>query len=216
MDLEGEEVAKAFARQGIAAFVLKYRLPSDEIMQDKQIGPLQDVQRALMIVRQRAKEFQIDTSKVGVMGFSAGGHLASTAGTHFRTSVISNPEHINLRPDFLMLIYPVITMGKYTHPGSRLQLLGKTPSAEQVNGYSNELQITADTPPAFIVQAGDDRAVPVQNSLMFYAGLLEKKIPAALHLYPAGGHGFGLHNKLVKEEWFNSGLAFLNYLKIIH
>jgi acetyl esterase/lipase len=210
MDIEGDLVAKKFNDIGITAFVLKYRLPSDEIMVDKTIGPLQDAQRAIQLVRQRAAEFGINAGKVGIIGFSAGGHLASTAGTHFFTPVIEKKDTISLRPDFMMLLYPVITFGEMAHKGSMHNLLGANPSQELIDQYSNEKQVKATTPITFIVQAEDDTAVPVQNSLMFYYALLANKIPAEMHIYPHGGHGFGLNNKTTKDQWFDSATNWLD------
>jgi acetyl esterase/lipase len=199
---EGIEVARMFNELGISAFVLKYRIPNDSTMVHKEIGPLQDAQRAIQIVRLRSKEWNIDTSRVGILGFSAGGHLASTAGTHFSRSVIENKTRINLRPDFLILIYPVISFSdSLAHLGSRNQLIGKNPSPENINEYSNELQVTARTPPAFLVHAGDDKTVKVQNSIDFYLALHKNKVPAEMHLYPKGGHGFGMDNATTNDKW---------------
>lgn len=199
---EGSEVARKFALMGVAAFVLKYRLPSDKIMVDKAIGPLQDAQRAIQLVRERAKEWGIDPDKVGIAGFSAGGHLASTAGTHFNQVVIDNPNHISLRPDFMVLLYPVIDMGPYTHTGSKENLLGKHASQAAYDLYSNQKQVTAQTPPTFLMQAEDDDVVPVQNSMMFYNAMIAAHIKGELHIYEKGGHGFGLHNPTTKDQWF--------------
>jgi acetyl esterase/lipase len=202
MGHEGFEVAKRLNEMGIAAFVLKYRLPSDETMINKEIGPLQDAQRAILLVRQRAAEWGVDPGRIGIMGFSAGGHLASTAGTHFDRAVIDDPAHISLRPDFMILVYPVISFAdSIGHRGSRDHLLGKNPSPEKIREYSNEWQVTEHTPPAFLVQAEDDRTVPVVNSLYFYGALQRKGVPAELHIYPRGGHGFGLHNPTTKDQW---------------
>jgi acetyl esterase/lipase len=210
MDIEGDAVAKKFNELGVTAFVLKYRLPSDEIMIDKTIGPLQDAQRSIQILRQRATEWGINPAKVGIIGFSAGGHLASTAGTHYDNPVITNKENISLRPDFMMLLYPVITFGEYAHKGSMQRLLGADTTQKQRDMYSNEKQVRANSPITFIVQAEDDPAVPVQNSLMFYYALLANKIPAELHIYPKGGHGFGLNNKSTKDNWFSSATNWLD------
>ena len=210
MDIEGDEVAKKFNEIGITAFILKYRLPSDLIMLDKSIGPLQDAQRSIQIIRQRADEWNINPDKVGIIGFSAGGHLAATAGTHFDKAVIDNKDNINLRPDFMMLLYPVISMGEYTHKGSMHNLLGASPSQELIDLYSNQQQVKPNTPVTFIVQAEDDNGVPVQNSLMFYNALLNNKIKAELIIYPNGGHGFGLNNKTTKDYWFNSATNWLD------
>jgi acetyl esterase/lipase len=199
---EGFAVAKEFNKWGVAAFVLKYRIPNDSSMVDKKIGPLQDAQRAIQLVRMHAKEWNIDANKVGIMGFSAGGHLASTAATHFNHSYIENTNNVNLRPDFSIFIYPVISFqDSIGHIGSRDQLIGKRPSKQLLDSFSNELQVTAQTPPTFLVHATDDGAVPVMNSIAFYESLLHYKIPAELHIYKAGGHGFGMYNGTTKDLW---------------
>ena len=200
---EGEAIAKAFNKIGVDAFVLRYRLPSDSIMIDKTIGPLQDAQSALLMIRKNAKRWNINPAKVGVIGFSAGGHLASTLGTHFNKSVIKNYDEISLRPDFMALVYPVITFGKFTHLESRENLIGKDPPQQLIDLYSNEKQVTAATPPTFLVHAEDDNAVPVQNTLMFYDALLQNKVKAEMHIYPGGGHGFGLYNSTTHDYWFD-------------
>jgi acetyl esterase/lipase len=189
---EGYDMAKRLSALGVAAFVLKYRLPSDRTMKDKTIGPLQDAQQAIKLVRLHAKEWGVDPHKVGIMGFSAGGHLASTAGTHFDEKEIEDTEGVSLRPDFMVLVYPVISFtDAIGHIGSRNNLLGKSPSAALIHKFSNEQQVTAATPPAFIIQAGDDSTVKVENSIVFYEALHKYRIPAALHIYMKGGHGFG-------------------------
>lgn len=198
---EGYDVAREFNKIGVTAFVLKYRLPSDDIMIDKTIGPLQDAQMGIALVRNRAAEWGINPNKVGIVGFSAGGHLASTAGTHFDHIVIPD-TNTSVRPDFMILIYPVITLGELAHKGSRNALIGKIPTQQQIDFYSNEKQVTANTPPTFIVQAQDDTTVPVQNSLMFYDALLKAKVKAEMHILQAGGHGFGLNNPKTPEHWF--------------
>ncbi len=198
--LEGTNIAETFQKNGVAAFILKYRLPSDSIMPDKSIGPLQDAQQAIKTVRERAAEWRINPAKIGIMGFSAGGHLASTAGTHFDKAYIPNPENTSLRPDFLILVYPVISMQDgLTHGGSKANLLGKSPSEEQVKLFSNDLQVNSNTPPTWITHTGDDTAVPVENSIRFYQQLIKNKVPAEMHLYPAGNHGFVL--KLPCDQW---------------
>lgn len=206
---EGSSIAKRFASIGVTAFVLKYRLPSDVIMVDKTIGPLQDAQRAIQMVRERAAEWGINPAKVGIIGFSAGGHLASTAGTHFNKVVIDNKNNTSVRPDFMMLLYPVITFGDLAHKGSEYALIGRDAPQALVDLYSNEKQVTPTTPPTFIVQAEDDRTVPVQNSLMFYEALLANHVKAEMHIYQAGGHGFGLNNRTTKDDWFERGVNFL-------
>jgi acetyl esterase/lipase len=200
---EGIAIAKEFNKIGVTAFVLKYRLPNDTIMVDKTIGPLQDAQRAIQMVRQDAAKWGIKSNKIGIIGFSAGGHLASTEGTHFDKALIDNPDNISVRPDFMMLIYPVITFGEKAHAGSREALLGKGATQQQTDLYSNELQVTAKTPPTFIVHAEDDNIVPVENALLMYDALVKNKVKAELHIFPSGGHGFGLINPRSKSLWFD-------------
>jgi acetyl esterase/lipase len=201
---EGTDVAKAFNDIGVAAFILKYRLPSDKIMVDRTIGPLQDAQQAIRVVRLAAKKWGIDTAKVGIIGFSAGGHLASTAGTHFNTAVIDNPEKVSLRPDFMVLVYPVISFkDELTHKGSRNNLIGMTPNPKLIEHYSNEMQVTTKTPPTMLVHTGDDETVKVENSLRFYEALLKNKVSAEMHIYPKGGHGFGTKNRHTPDNWMD-------------
>ncbi|WP_308366338.1 MULTISPECIES: alpha/beta hydrolase [unclassified Microbulbifer] len=199
---EGSEVARAFNEMGVAAFVLKYRTPSDRYMTDKTTGPLQDAQQALRVVRRNAKKWRVDPGRVGIVGFSAGGHLASTAGTHFDRPVVATWKRDNLRPDFMVLVYPVISFTeRQAHPGSRANLLGPEPPEALIRRYSNELQVTAETPSTFLVHAGDDRAVPVGNSIAFYQALHAQGVSAQLIVYPEGGHGFGLHNPTTPDSW---------------
>jgi acetyl esterase/lipase len=207
---EGYDMAKEFNKIGITAFVLKYRMASDDIMQDKTIGPLQDAQAAILMVRTRAAEWGIDPMKVGIAGFSGGGHLASSAGTHFNTAVIDNKKDISLRPDFMILGYPVITFEDDTHKATRESLLGTNASKAQIDLYSNEKQVTANTPPTFIVLAANDNAVPMQNSLAFYNALLAANVKAEIHIFQSGGHGFGLHGN-TKNFWFD---ACKNWLEV--
>jgi|SRR5690606_16460957 len=210
IDHEGHEIAALLAEQGVAAFVLKYRLPSDEIMVDKRIGPLQDAQRAIQLVRERADEWGIAKDKIGIAGSSAGGHLASTLSTHYREALIDNPKGTSLRPDFSLLLYPVISMQDgLTHGGSKNNLLGEHPRTEDITAFSNELQVTADTPPAFLVHAEDDTAVPIGNSEAYVAQLEKYGTPAKLIRYPKGGHGFGLHNKTTTDRWFDHFMVWL-------
>ncbi len=202
---EGSEVAKVFKSWGIVAFVLKYRLPDDSIMITKEIGPLQDAQRAIQLVRQNAAKWNIDPNKIGIMGFSAGGHLASTASTHFKKAVIENPSNISLRPDFSVLIYPVISFtDSLAHQGSRNNLIGKNPSPEKITEYSNEMQVDSQTPPAFLMHTYDDKTVKVDNSKRYYEALQKNKVVAELRLYEQGGHGFGMYNKTTTESWMES------------
>lgn len=207
---EGHEVAKRFNELGMAAFVLKYRIPNDTCMTNKEIVPLQDAQRAIQFVREKATEWKINPQKIGIMGFSAGGHLASTAGTHFTETTIDNPKQISLRPDFLILAYPVISFENNVHEGSRDNLIGKNASVEKIKYYSNEQQVTAQTPITFLVHAADDKTVPVQNSIDFFTALKKHNVKAELHIYERGGHGFGLHNPTTKDEWFE---RLINWMK---
>lgn len=201
---EGYDVAQKFAEIGVTAFVLKYRLPNDTIMVDKSLAPLQDVLQAIYLVRKNADVWNINPNKIGVMGFSAGGHLASSLSVHYNDAKIQNAENISLRPNFSVLIYPVISFGQYAHAGSVKRLLGEQPTEAQKAYFSNELHINAQTPPTFLVHANNDMTVPVKNSLMYNEGLAKNKVPAEMHIYQSGGHGFGLNNKTTKENWFET------------
>lgn len=201
---EGLGTAKSLAEKGISAFVLKYRLPSDEIMQDKKIGPLQDAQQAIKYLRENADKYGIDKNKIGIMGFSAGGHLASTAATHFEKSYIENPQNTNLRPDFQILVYPVITMqDALTHGGSRDALIGKTPSQEDKDLFSNELQVKANTPITWLTHAADDKVVDVDNSIQYFEKLRKNKVEVEMHVFPKGDHGFIFRQKGWTEPLFD-------------
>ncbi|TVZ16571.1 prolyl oligopeptidase family serine peptidase [Maribacter sp. MAR_2009_72] len=201
---EGYKVAKWLNTLGISAFVLKYRMPTDETMTDKTVGPLQDAQEAMRMVRKNAKRYNIDASKIGILGFSAGGHLASTLSTHFNDKVYEHDASISARPDFSVLVYPVISMKDgVTHAGSKRNLLGENPSKERINQYSNALQIHNTTPPTFLVHATDDTVVPVENSLEYYNTLKQYSVPAELHIYENGGHGFGLGVSGTNANWSN-------------
>ncbi|MDO7851948.1 alpha/beta hydrolase [Hymenobacter convexus] len=202
IDSEGYDVAKRLNEMGVTAFVLKYRLPNDQSQPDKSIAPLLDAQQALRLVRQQAAKYSLNPERIGIMGFSAGGHLAATAGTQFARPVGANPGSESVRPAFLVLMYPVISFNDtLRHAGSRDNLLGKTPMPALVRQYSNELQVSAQTPPTFLVHAQDDRTVPVNNSIVFYQACLRHGVAAEMHLYPKGGHGFGLNNKTTKDLW---------------
>ncbi len=201
---EGSDVALRLNEMGITAFVLKYRLPSDDIMENKEIGPLQDAQRAIQMVRENAGKWKVKKDKIGIMGFSAGGHLASTTGTQFTKQTITNPKKTSFRPDFMVLGYPVISFtDSLTHGGSRNNLLGKTPSPEKIIEYSNELQVNANTPPTFLVHAKDDAAVKVGNTLQFEKALRQNNVPVEVYLYEKGGHGFGMKNKTSDVRWMD-------------
>jgi acetyl esterase/lipase len=202
-DHEGFAIARWLNDNGAAGIILKYRLPSDLIMKDKSVGPLQDVQEAIRIIRRHAAEWKINPRKVGVIGFSAGGHLASTLSTHFDESVYETKDTTSARPDFSLLIYPVISFdASFTHMGSRNNLIGKNPSDDAVRHFSNELQITEKTPPSFLVHSADDKTVPVKNSLVYFEGLVKNNIPAEMHVFQKGGHGYGLAiNRGTESSW---------------
>ena len=188
---EGSDVARWLNSLGISAFVLKYRLG----MTYHQPNQLLDAARALRYVRANADKWDVDPARIGIIGFSAGGHLASTLGTRFDAGRSNSPdpiERVSSRPDIMMLLYPVITMGEFTHAGSKRNLLDENPTDDLVKQYSNELHVSADTPPTFLVHTMTDSAVPVENSLMFVQALRKAKVPVEFHLYEKGPHGFGL------------------------
>ncbi|WP_240627869.1 alpha/beta hydrolase [Terrimonas sp.] len=201
---EGYDVAKKFNEMGVAAFVLKYRMPNKKNQPAPSIAPLQDAQQAIITVRKNAAKWNINPQRIGIIGFSAGGHLASTAGTHFSKVLVEDAGNISARPDFMLLIYPVISADiTITHAGSYKNLLGENPSKEELDLYSNEKQVTDKTPPTFLVHASDDNGVSPNNSIVFYQALIKNKVPAELHIYERGGHGFGMYNKTTKEEWMD-------------
>lgn len=196
---EGPSIGQFFQDHGIAAFVVKYRIPTDETMEDKSIGPLQDAQQAMIVVRKRAKEWNLDPNRVGVIGFSAGGHLASSLGTHFTKAYVANPDNINLRPDFMILLYPVISMDpKIAHMGSRIALLGQHPSDQLVQLFSNELQVTKETPPTLLIQSADDHLVDVDNSIRFFEALRHAGVPVDMTIFNKGEHALIL---IPKDRW---------------
>lgn len=192
VDHEGSQIAAWLNSYGISAFVLRYRL-GPKYHHPIELG---DAQRAIRYVRSRANDFGIDPGRIGVWGFSAGGHLASTAGTHFdsgKPDAADVVDRISSRPDFLILAYPVITFKEpFLHRGSRDALLGKSPDPQLIDSLSNETQVTANTPPTFLFHTSDDPVVPVQNSLNFYAALRAAKVPAEMHIFEHGEHGVGL------------------------
>jgi acetyl esterase/lipase len=195
VDHEGKQIGEWLNSIGVAAFMLKYRIAP----RYHHPAPMQDAQRALRTVRARAKEWHIDPQRIGIWGFSAGGHLASTAGTHFdngKTDADDPVERASCRPDFLILSYPVITMAlPYTHMGSRQNLIGKDPDPKLVESLSNEKQVTAKTPPTFLFHTNADDGVLPENSVRFYLALRQAKVPAELHIYEKGPHGVGLAPK---------------------
>jgi acetyl esterase/lipase len=200
---EGFQVAQWLNELGIAGIVLKYRIPNDAIMKNKNVGPLQDAQESIRIVRRKAKDWNINPDKIGIMGYSAGGHLASTASTHYNEKVYPIEDNTSAKPTFSVLIYPVISMKKgITHEGSKQNLLGQNPDSVLVNHFSNELQVDKDTPPAFLVHSADDEAVPVQNSINYFLALKKNNIPVELHMYEKGGHGYGFGgNQGTQNTW---------------
>jgi len=190
MNHEGHDMAPWFNTQGVTYVVLKYRMPNGH----REV-PFSDVEQAIRLVRQHAAEWNINPAKVGIMGASAGGHLASTLATHYTSK--------ETRPDFQILLYPVITMdANFTHAGSRENLITKNPSADLIAKYSNELQVNAQTPQAFIALSSDDKAVLPQNSINYYLALLKHNVPATMHIYPTGGHGWGFRDNFTyKRQW---------------
>ncbi|SNZ01517.1 alpha/beta hydrolase [Flagellimonas pacifica] len=217
-DWEGTDIAKWLNSKGIAAFVLKYRLPLSKSIIKKEKAPLQDVQRALRIVRHNSSNWNIVKNQIGIMGFSAGGHLASTLSTRYEANnsfEADSIDHVSARPDFTVLIYPVITMKTpNTHLGSRNNLLGENPPQELADHYSNELHVDKNSPPTFIVHSTDDEAVPVENSLLFYKALKKEKVPTEMHIYPHGGHGYSLAiGKGHLQTWTDRLAEWLQNLK---
>lgn len=191
MDKEGDQIAKWLNSLGVSAFVLKYRL-GPKYHHPVELG---DAQRAIRTVRSKASEYRLLPDRIGIMGFSAGGHLASTAGTHFDAGDpgASDPiDRLSSRPDFLVLCYPVISFGEFAHQGSRRNLIGENPDPTLVQSLSNETQVTAHTPPTFLFHTTTDASVPVENSVMFYSALRKAGVPAELHIYERGPHGVGL------------------------
>lgn len=217
-NLEGTEIARRLASWGITAFVLKYRLPSDQIMENKSVGPLMDAERAIALVRSQATHWNVDPARIGIMGFSAGGHLAASLSTLYTKDVLgaAHPDNISLRPDFSILGYPVISMQEdITHKGSKNALLGEHPDEALAREFSCELQVTDSTPPTFIVLANDDPGVPPANSLRYVEALQKHKVPVELHMYQNGGHGFGGHNKHSPDDWLGRLKNWLQHGKWI-
>lgn len=200
---EGHDVSKAFSAIGITAFVLKYRLPNDSCMTNKEWVPLIDAQSAIKYIRSNANKYAINPNKIGVIGFSAGGHLASTLATQFNWNLYNDGSQTSARPDFAILGYPVISMNdEFTHAGSKNKLLGKNVSTANKEQFSSELQVSKQTPPCFIFHAKDDKTVPVENSVRMKAALDAANIPAEFLLMDEGGHGFGLNNTKSTIQWF--------------
>jgi len=214
----GFNFAKWFNSIGVNAFVLIYRLPHQKDLQQRQLAPLQDAQKAMKIIRVNAEKWNIKADKIGVMGVSAGGHVASMLGTYSQdVSIVKDaPDTFSYRPDFMILLSPVISMGRYAHPGSKKYFIGPDSTSEMIQKYSNELQITSYTPSTFIVHAMNDSTVKVQNSLLFYNALADKKINASIHVFPQGGHGIRLDdNPGSTDLWMNLLEAWLKEMKFI-
>jgi acetyl esterase/lipase len=195
MDHEGHQIAQWLNSLGVAGIILKYRHRNSGAGYGHPAA-LQDAQRAIRMVRSAAKKWDIDPNRIGILGFSAGGHLASSAGTHFQKryyDATDSMDSVSCRPDFMVLVYPVISFTKWcAHTGSRRNLLGKDPDKILVESLSNEQQVTAETPPTFLVHANDDKGVPPENSIYFYLALRKAKVSTEMHIYEKGGHGFGL------------------------
>lgn len=210
---EGHGIAQWLNQHGIAGIVLEYRLPSG-----RPFVPLLDAQRALRTVRARAKEWNVDPSRIGIIGFSAGGHLASTAGTHFDggdPNAADPIDRVSCRPDFMILVYPVITMNEKTHGGSRANLLGRDPKSELLTLFSNEKQVTAQTPPAFLAHALNDTAVTPENSRAFYEALQSRQVAAEYLELPSGGHGLNGYQGPMWDAWQSKSLEWLVKQKLI-
>lgn len=207
---EGHGIAKWLGQFGITGIVLEYRLPKQ-----RHAVPLIDAQRAVRLVRSKAAELGVREDRIGIMGFSAGGHLASTVATHFGeppATIDDSISQLSCRPDFAVLIYPVVTMMEFTHRGSRNNLLGPEPSPQLVEDYSNERQVTGATPPIFIAHALDDRPVPIENSRMLYQALQEKKITAKLLELPSGGHGLNGYQGPMWDQWQAEAIEWMDSL----
>lgn len=199
---EGYKTAEWFNSMGITAFVLKYRLPSDEIMEDKSIGPLQDAQEGVRYIRRNAKKWNLQPHKIGILGYSAGGHLAASLSTKYDEKVYPLTDNVSANPNFSLLIYPVISMkDEITHKGSRNKLLGKEVSDEMKNRFSTEDFVNANTPPTFLVHAMDDKGVPAENSILYFLALQKHQVISEIHLYQNGGHGFGLGKEGTSRFW---------------
>jgi acetyl esterase/lipase len=232
---EGDSIAKRLCNAGVAGIVLNYRLPNPAYVENKEYVPLQDAQQAIILVRENAKKWGIDPNRIGILGSSAGGHLASTVGTHFQKCYVPNPNHIGVRPDFMILNYPVISMAdSLTNLGTRYSLIGpgvqpgelenawKDPKAaeerhrtypyskDKIKEFSNELHVTFNTPPTFITHSVDDTTANVKNSLLFMAALQNAGVKAGSFFYANGQHGYGIHNKTSDVQWID---VCINWLK---
>jgi acetyl esterase/lipase len=208
VDREGYPIADWLNAHGIAAILLQYRLP-----EGRSFVPLLDAQRAIRVTRAKAADWKIDPHRIGILGFSAGGHVASTVGTHFDAG--RPGERVSCRPDFMLLVYPVVTMGEKTHALSKTKLLGENPKPDLVRLFSNETQVTDQTPPAFIVHAADDKPVPPENSRDFVAAMKAHHVPVEYLELPSGGHGLNGCKGPLWEEWKAKSLVWLTAQKFI-
>jgi acetyl esterase/lipase len=199
---EGYDIANYLVGQGITAIVLRYRLPNPLLQSDPSVAPLLDIQQSLRMVRRNAAAWHLRADRVGIMGFSAGGHLAATAGTRWTSPRTESMGTESIKPDFLVLSYAVISMtDSLTHLGSRQHLLGSNPSPQQIQQFSADQQVTSATPPTYLVHAADDPIVSVSNSRAFYRACMHHNVPAQLLIYPSGGHSFGLYNPSATGSW---------------
>lgn len=212
---EGVDIARWLNEMGVTAFVLKYRLPDAKSMTNQHEVPLRDATQGMILIRQNAARYGLDPNRIGVMGFSAGGHLASTLSTHYHRGEQATEQ---AKPNFAILMYPVITFGEKAHTGSRDKLLGKlNTSPDMITYYSNELQVTNQTPPTFLVHSEDDKAVPVENSINYYLACRQHGVPVEMHLYPTGGHGYALRTAKFGSlsTWPESCRAWLKSLGVV-
>ena len=201
---EGVNQAAWLNSIGISAFVLRYRMPKDEFMEKRCDGPLQDAQQAIRYVRSHAAEYGINPDHIGIVGFSAGGHLASTASTHFNDEVYKPAENVSARPDFAVLVYPVITMEpSYSEKGTRESLIGPDADQALIDRFSSEKQVTKETPTTFLAHAMNDKLVPYTNSVNYANALREKGVECELHLYARGDHGLGARNPIETQAFWH-------------
>ncbi len=208
--VEGIPACKKLNEAGITAFLVDYRVPNDKKMDHKEWVPLADAQRAIQYVRENARLYKIDANRIGIMGFSAGGHLVSTVGTQFTETKLQNPKGTSLRPDFMILVYPVISFAdSLAHLGSRKNLVGPDITQDKIRKYSSELNVTEQTPPTYITSGMDDKVVDVKNCLYFSAALKQKNVPVELFLYEKGKHGYGVFNKEASLQWIDDCISWI-------
>ncbi|MFI2743513.1 alpha/beta hydrolase [Zhouia sp. PK063] len=209
-DVEGIPTCKMLNENGISTFLLDYRVPNAKRMDHKEIVPLTDAQKAILYVKNHAEKYKVNPNKLGIIGFSAGGHLVTTVATHFNQTALKNTQGKNLRPDFVVAVYPVISFeNTLTHEESRMRLIGPDITSENIYRFSNDKHITHETPPTFLVAALDDDVVKVQNSLYYEAALRQHRVPVNMFLYAKGGHGFGIYNKTANVQWTPSCVKWI-------